>query len=324
MEVAVPTVLGPLEPGRIGRTLMHEHVFVLNSELERNYPDTFDEEERIPDAVAKLRALAATGIDTIVDLTVLGLGRDVRRVAAVAGQAGISVVAATGYYTFDELPTWAKLRGPGTLTGGPDPLEAMFVRDLTEGIGDTGIRAGVLKCATDAPGVTPGVERVLRAVATAHLETGAPISTHADAATRRGPEQQKIFAAAGVDLTRVVIGHCGDSSDLDYLRAVADQGSTLGMDRFGLDVFAAFDERVGTVARMCELGYADRMVLSHDTSCFSHNFDPDYRASALPDWRYTHIGEDVLPALRERGVTEEQITMMLVHNPRRILAGRAG
>src|SRR5207248_10136083 len=140
----------PLGPCRTGRTLMHEHVFLLNSELERDYPDTFDEEERIPDAVAKLRALAATGIDTIVDLTVLGLGRDVRRVAAVAGQAGISVVAATGYYTFDELPTWAKLRGPGTLTGGSDPLEAMFVRDLTEGIGDTGIRAGVLKCGPDA------------------------------------------------------------------------------------------------------------------------------------------------------------------------------
>lgn len=322
METVIPTVQGSLPPHRLGRTLMHEHVFVLSHELERNYPETFDEDVRVPEAVAKLRALVAAGIDTIVDLTVLGLGRDVRRVATVAGQAGITVVVATGYYTFTELPNWANFRGPGTLMGGADPLETYFVRDIEQGIGDTGIKAGVLKCATDQPGITPAVERVLRAVAAAHRRTGVPISTHADAGTKRGLEQQKVFAEEGVDLTRVVIGHSGDSTDLDYLRAVADQGSTLGMDRFGVDLLGSFTDRVDTVARMCELGYADRMVLSHDASCYSHNFDPEFRARELPDWRYTHISEDVLPALRERGVTEGQITAMLVDNPRRLLAGR--
>lgn len=320
--VTVPTVSGPLPPDRLGRTLMHEHVFVLSPELERNYPETFDEAIRFPEAVAKLQALVASGIDTIVDLTVLGLGRDVARVAAVAEQAGINVVVATGYYTFTDLPNWANFRGPGTMTGGPDPLETYFVRDIETGIGATGIRAGVLKCATDKAGVTAGVERVLRAVAAAHRRTGVPISTHADAGTRRGLEQQKIFAEEGVDLTRVVIGHSGDSTDIDYLRAVADHGSTLGMDRFGLGPLLAFGPRVDTVATMCQLGYADRMVLSHDTSCYSHNFDPDFRARELPDWRYTHISEDVLPALRQRGVTEKQLTAMLIDNPRRILADR--
>jgi phosphotriesterase-related protein len=318
----VSTVLGPLQPGRLGRTLMHEHVFVLSPELERNYPETFDEAVRVPEAVAKLQALVASGIDTIVDLTVLGLGRDVARVATVAEQAGINVVVATGYYTFTDLPNWVNFRGPGTMMGGPDPLETYFVRDIEIGIGVTGIRAGILKCATDEAGVTPGVERVLRAVAAAHRRTGVPISTHADAATRRGLEQQKIFAAEGVDLARVVIGHSGDSTDIDYLRAVADQGSTLGMDRFGLDPLCGFAARVDTVAALCELGYADRMVLSHDTSCYSHNFDPEFRARQLPNWRYTHISEDVMPALRERGVTEAQLATMLIDNPRRILAGQ--
>jgi phosphotriesterase-related protein len=320
--VTVPTVSGPLPPDRLGRTLMHEHVFVLSPELERNYPETFDEAVRFPDAVAKLQALVASGIDTIVDLTVLGLGRDVARVATVAEQAGINVVVATGYYTFTDLPNWANFRGPGTMTGGPDPLETYFVRDIETGIGATGIKAGVLKCATDKDGVTAGVERVLRAVAAAHRRTGVPISTHADAATRRGLEQQKILTEEGVDLTRVVIGHSGDSTDIDYLRAVADHGSTLGMDRFGLDPLLGFEPRVDTVATMCQLGYADRMVLSHDTSCYSHNFDDEFRARELPDWRYTHISEDVIPALRERGVTEAQLTAMLIDNPRRILAGR--
>ncbi|MBC3191101.1 phosphotriesterase [Pseudonocardia sp. C8] len=322
METAVPTVTGPVAPDRLGRTLMHEHVFVLNAELERNDPSSFDAAARIPDAVAKLTELREAGFATIVDLTVFGLGRDVARVAEVAAGAGINVVAATGWYTFTDLPNWVAFRGPGTMQGGDDPLETHFVRDIEHGIGETGIRAGVLKCATDKPGVTPGVERVLRAVAAAHRRTGVPISTHADAATRRGLEQQKIFAEEGVDLSRVVIGHSGDSTDLDYLRALADQGSTLGMDRFGLESLGGFTDRVETVARMCELGYADRMVLSHDASCFSHNFDPDFKARRLPDWRYTHIPQDVLPALRERGVTDAQLTAMLVDTPRRILAGR--
>ncbi len=96
----------------------------------------------------------------------------------------------------------------------------MFVRDITDGIADTGVKAGILKCATDEPGVTPGVERVLRAVAQAHRATGVPISTHTHARTRRGLEQQRIFAEEGVDLSRVVIGHSGDTTDLDYLEAV--------------------------------------------------------------------------------------------------------
>ena len=140
----------------------------------------------------------------------------------------------------------------------------MFVRDITEGIADTGIKAAILKCATDEPGVTPGVERVLRAVAQAHRQTGVPISTHTHAATRRGLEQQRIFAEEGVDLSRVVIGHSGDTTDLDYLEELIANGSYIGMDRFGLDTFLTTEERVDTVATMCERGHADKMVLSHD------------------------------------------------------------
>jgi phosphotriesterase-related protein len=198
----------------------------------------------------------------------------------------------------------------------------MFVRDVEEGIGDTGVRAAVLKCATDAPGVTPDVERVLRSVAQAHLRTGVPISTHTDASTERGLEQQKIFAEEGVDLGRVVIGHSGDTEDLDYLTRVIDNGSYLGMDRFGLDGRLSFERRVGVVAEMVRRGYAERMVLSHDASCHSHNFPDDYRAEHLPNWRFTHISEDVLPALRAAGVGDADIDVMLVDNPRRIFAAR--
>ena len=318
--VSVPSVAGPRDNTELGRVLMHEHVFVLNHEYEINYPESWNHEERITDAVDKLDALKAKGIDTIVDLTVLGLGRDIGRVREVAQRTEMTIIAATGFYTFNELPTYLRLRGPGRLIEAEEPMVDMFVRDLTRGIGGTDVRAAILKCATDIPGITPDVERVLRAVARAHRETGAPISTHTDPNLQRGLEQQKIFTQEGVDLTRVIIGHSGDTDNLDYLQALLDNGSYLGMDRFGLDSRLPFERRVQTVVDLVQRGYADRLVLSHDTSCHSDNFPTDYRTANLPNWRFGHISDDVLPALRARGVTEAQIETMLVDTPRAIFA----
>jgi phosphotriesterase-related protein len=194
----------------------------------------------------------------------------------------------------------------------------MFIRDIEQGIAGTGVKAGILKCATDTPGVTPGVDRVLRAVAQAHRQTGVPISTHTHAGTRRGLEQQRIFAEEGVDLSRVVVGHSGDTTDVDYLEELIGNGSYIGMDRFGVDVYLPFADRVDTVARMCERGHAEQMVLSHDANCYWDALPEEMQAVAMPNWHYLHIHNDVIPALKDRGVTDEQLTTMLVDNPRRI------
>jgi phosphotriesterase-related protein len=298
---------------------MHEHIFVLSSEIQANYDVGWDEEARVAQAIARLDELKAAGIDTIVDLTVVGLGRWMPRIARVAAGTDLNIVVATGLYTYNELPHWFDYRGPGTPLDGVEPMVEMFVKDITEGIAGTGIRAGILKCATDKPGLTPGVERVLRAVAQAHKITGAPISTHTDAPLRRGLEQQRVFVEEGVDLSRVVIGHSGDTEDLEYLEALMDAGSYIGMDRFGIDAFLPFEARVRTVAELCRRGRADRIVLSHDAACHMDWFDDDMLAAVAPRWNYLHISRDVLPALREQGVTEEQIDQMLVVNPRQIL-----
>jgi len=321
----VPTVRGPVGAGDLGVTLMHEHVFVLSTEIMANYPEGWgDEAAREDAAVDKLNALKAIGVDSIVDLTVIGLGRCIPRIQRVAERTDLQIVVATGVYTYNDVPMYFHFRGPGTMTGGPDPMAAMFVRDITEGIAGTGVKAAILKCATDEPGITAGVDRVLRAVAEAHRATGVPISTHTHAATRRGLEQQRVFAEEGVDLSRVIIGHSGDSTDLDYLEELIAAGSYLGMDRFGLDNICAFEHRVDTVARMCERGHADRMVLAHDASCHIDWLPEAALPATLPNWHFLHIHNDVLPALRERGVTEEQIRTMLVDNPREIFSRRGG
>jgi phosphotriesterase-related protein len=312
------TARGAIDTSDLGVTLMHEHVFILSPDITNNYPEVWgDEAKREDEAIARLNELKSRGVDSIVDLTVIGMGRYIPRIARIATATDINIVVATGVYTYNDVPMYFHFTGPGGALGDGEPMVDMFVRDIEHGIADTGIKAAILKCATDEPGVTPGVERVLRAVAKAHRRTGVPISTHTHAATRRGLEQQRIFAEEGVDLSRVVIGHSGDTTDLDYLEELIGNGSYIGMDRFGVDVYLPFEDRVNTVARMCERGHADKMVLSHDAACFM-DWVPEELLPALPNWHYLHIHNDVIPALKDRGVTNEQLTTMLVDNPRKI------
>jgi phosphotriesterase-related protein len=315
----INTVRGPLDTAQLGVTLMHEHVFVLSAEIMQNYPESWgDEERRVSDAITRLNQLKAHGVDSIVDLTVIGLGRYIPRISRIAGETDIQIIVATGVYTYNDVPMYFHFQGPGTELGGSELMGDMFVRDITEGIAGTDVKAAILKCATDQQGVTPGVERVLRAVAYAHRQTGVPISTHTHAHTERGLEQQHIFEEEGVDLGRVVIGHSGDTTDIDYLEKLIARGSYIGMDRFGLDVLLPFEDRVNTVARMCERGHAGRMVLSHDAACFNDWLPEALLPQVLPNWHYLHIHNDVIPALKARGVTDEQLHMMLVENPRKI------
>jgi phosphotriesterase-related protein len=318
--MTVETVRGPVSADNLGVTLMHEHIFVLNDEYRRSVPETWDEQRKIDDAVAELNALAALGVSTLVDLTVLGLGRDVARIARVAERADLNIVVATGIYTLNEVPDFFRYHGPGTLLGGPEGMADLFVRDITKGIGDSGVRAAILKCAIEDE-LTPGVDRVMRATAQAHLRTGAPITVHTNATARTGLAAQEVLRSEGVDLGAVVIGHSGDTDDLDYLRRLVDNGSYLGMDRFGLDVFLPEDKRVATVAALAREGLAHRMVLSHDANDHHDSFPPGVKESALPNWRHDHLHREVLAKLRAAGVTDGQLDTMLVDNPRRYFSG---
>jgi phosphotriesterase-related protein len=290
---------------------MHEHVFVQSEGVAQNFPSTWDEPAQTEDARKRLRALVDVGVQTFVDLTVMGLGRDIPRLIDVVGDIPLNVIVATGLYTYNEVPHYFENRDA-------DAMADLFVRDITEGIQNTPVKAAILKVATDEAGVTPGVEKVLRAVARAHRRTGAPISTHTHAASKRGLEQQTIFEEEGVDLGRVIIGHSGDTEDLDYLETLMKRGSYIGMDRFGLDQMLSMEKRVAVVAKLCEKGYAGQMVLAHDACSYIDWFPMEAVRAVVPNWHFLHIHHDVLPALRDASVTQEQIDQMLVENPRRI------
>jgi phosphotriesterase-related protein len=321
----VPTYRGVVSGADLGRTLTHEHLFVRAPELDGDYPDPeWDADGAVEAAVRGLDELYRLGVRTVVDLTVPGLGRDVALVRRVAERTRVNLVAATGWYADDVLPPYFRAHGPGRLVGGPDPLVEMFLRDVTEGIGDSGVRAGVLKVVTGAPGLTPDVTRVLDAAARVHRETGVPISTHSDPARRNGLDQARFFAQRGVDPARLVIGHSGDSEDLEYLLALLDTGVTLGMDRFGMAHTGDDEKRIGTVVELLGRGHADQLVLSQDCAFYSRVTPPSWRRVHTPAWTHDHLSRRIVPRLVEAGVGPGDLRTMMVDNARRLLTGETG
>jgi phosphotriesterase-related protein len=314
----VETIRGQVSVEKLGRVLVHEHVFAMNVEYVVNYRQDFFDERTVAMAAAKLNAAKAAGYDTIIDLTVLGIGRHIPQLAKVAAQTDINIIVSTGAYTFDEVPGPFAFYGPGLLHDAPEPMIAHFVGDIVDGIGGTGIKAGELKCAIDKPGLKPGVERVMRAIAQAHRQTGVPITVHTAPAQQTGLIVQRVLAEEGVDLEDVIIGHCGDTEDVDYLMQLADRGSILGMDRFGFHFPTNTVQRVATIVEMVKRGYVRHLALSHDCACFSDYLPSmEVYGEVLPDSHPRHIHQDVLPALLEAGVTQAQIDTMFIDNPRR-------
>lgn len=316
----VQTLAGPISAQDLGTTLIHEHLFVGHPELDLNFPHPeWDEPSAIARAAEGLEHLWELGVRTVVDLTVLGLGRDVRRIARVAAHTRMQLVVSTGYYTADVLPPYFHTHGPGLLVDGPDPLVAFFLDDILRGVAGTGVRAGMLKVVTDRPGLTPDVVRVMTAAAHAHHETGVPITTHTHAPSQNGRDQLKFFRQHGVNPESLIIGHCGDSEDLAYLRELMDAGATIGMDRFGMEHVLPDETRVRTVLELLRLGYSDRMVLSHDAAFFSRVTPPSWRSHHAPHWHMENIPRRIVPMLIHGGATKEDLDRMLIHNPARLL-----
>jgi phosphotriesterase-related protein len=319
--VTINTYRGPIEAHELGVTLMHEHVFTVSPELAANYPGTIDwnEDRAVDAAVERLCRLKAAGVDTIVDLTVLGIGRQPRLVARVAERSPVSIVAATGLYVLSEIPRYLRLRGAGALVAEDEPLVGMFVDDIVTGMEGVGVRAAMLKCAIDRDGLTPDVERVLRAVGRAQRATGAPVTVHTHARKRTGLDALAVLVDEGVDPSRVILGHSGDTDEFDYLDSLLQAGAWLGMDRFGLDVFLPVERRVATVARLCAEGWAHRLVLSHDAQCHNDSAPPAHMAAVFPNHDYLYLPTTVVPMLRRSGVDDQALHQMLVANPLRIL-----
>ena len=310
----IQTATGPIDGQDLGFTLMHEHVRVGWGPMYQQYPEMFDRKAEVAAAVTKLTAAREAGVRTIVDLTPIDLGRDASLIAEAARASGMQIIVATGVYY--GIPFHFRLRPP-------EEMVALFVRDITEGISTTGVKAGVIKCATE-PEMHEANEASLRCSARAARETGVPICTHTYPANRTGLDQQRIFKEEGLDLSRTVIGHSDDSDDVTYLEEIIANGSYCGMDRMGLPSPRTSEQRADMVALLVEKGYANRITLSHDSCCNFQWAPAGLLEERVPTWNMTHISNTIIPLLRERGVSDANITQMTVGNPRAIFEGTGG
>ncbi|MBO0885544.1 MAG: phosphotriesterase-related protein [Mycobacterium sp.] len=311
----VQTATGPVPAEALGFTLSHEHVTVVyGSGLGVAFSFLFDPEATRAKATRHLAEAKAGGVDSIIDLSTLDLGRNVGMCAQVSRDSGVNIVVATGFWRDIPRLFW---------DADPDFIASVFVHEIEHGIGETGIRPGVIKVANDAEGVTPAGERVLRGAARACNATGVPISTHHWAPLEVGRRQLEIFKEEHVPMHLVCIGHSADTTDVAYLEDLLTSGCYLSMDRYpGGAGQPAWQERNATVTALIERGYCSRLMLGHDYGVRSvvrgmtYDSDPDRHPT-----RYLFLKNTAIPALLADGVTEEQINAMTVEAPRRYLAG---
>ncbi|MDA1003855.1 MAG: phosphotriesterase-related protein [Chloroflexi bacterium] len=306
------TAGGPVDASALGQTLTHEHVNIRTPGVRENWPERSNREAARTNAISRINAAKALGIRSFVDLTTADMGRDPELLREVQAITGVNIVVATGIYWM--VPRYWHGRDA-------DDLAKAFIADFEQGIQGTGVKPGAIKLATDqgAGGMDEVNEKCLRAGARAHRATGLPILTH-NGPPASAADQQRIFKDEGVDLSHVAVGHVGDTADVGFLKSLMDGGGVIALDRFGMDPILSFDERVNTLVKLCGDGYADRIVLAHD-SCCGIDWAPDISqmATRMPNWHMAHISEKVLPALLERGVSEAQIEELMVANPGRLL-----
>jgi phosphotriesterase-related protein len=318
----VNTVLGPVPADQLGLTLMHEHLVIGWPGWEHDAAAPgWKRDDIVKLCVDRMHELKSLGLRTFLDPCPSDLGRDVEVMAKVSQATGVHIICATGLYKEDQgAATYFKFRSQ--FADATHEITEGFLKEISEGIGSTGIKPGILKVATGAHRITPYEEMVLRAAARAATATGTPITTHTDEGTM-GREQLQIFASEGVELQRVIIGHSCGSADLRYHTDMLDRGCTLGFDRFGLEILQPDRLRVAALIGLLGIGFHDQIVLSHDTVwCWRGRALP-LPESIVPNWKPTHVLTNIVPTLREAGVPQAKIDAMLISNPRRLLGGIA-
>jgi len=319
----VNTVLGPVPADKLGKTLLHEH-FVFG------YPgfqgDTtlgeFDREAALNVGIKVAEKIMSRGVKTVVDATPNECGRNPQLLKEISQKTGLQIICATGYYYEGESAT-AYFKFRGILGDTEHEIYEMYMKEITEGIGKTGIKAGVIKLASSKDSITDYEQKFFKAAVKVQKETGISIMTHTQEGCM-GAEQAELLVSQGADPALTLIGHmCGNTNIQDHIRTLKT-GVRIGFDRFGLDGLLGAPSdvvREAVLIGLIGIGYADQLILSHDTVNFWLGRElvmPQPMQEMLKNWHPTHIFDDVVPVLKEAGITDEQLDVLFVKNPQRL------
>ena len=320
----VQTVRGPLDAYKLGLTLPHEHICASSAGVMQIWPELFGGRANfIAKVVGKLKAARDEGVQTIVDVTPADVGRDIRLLAEVSRQSGMHIIACTGHWLYPSLSMAART---------VEELADFFLLEIDRGIEGTGIKPGVIKVATDHEGVTPFLEKALRAAARASKASGIPVTTHTYAADRIGEKQADIFENEGLNPAMVCLGHCDDTDDMSYLTGLVKRGYTIGMDHmtWGTDeakeanaAALSWQQRAQSVKKLVDAGFGRQIFLSNDWY-FGISIAPsgfmDAKEKMNPDGML-FTTRKIIPYLKPLGVSDQAVRLMTVENPRRFFGG---
>lgn len=322
MSKTVETVTGAISVEQLGKTLIHEH-FVFG------YPGyqgdvtigAFKEDEALEFACGIARQIMSHGVKTVVDPTPNECGRDPLFLKKISEATGLQIICATGYYYEGEgAPAYFKFRR--ALGTAELEIYEMFKKEITEGIGTTGIKPGIIKLASSKDTITDYEKMFFHAAAKVHQKTGIVLLTHTQKGAM-GPEQAKLLIELGADPSKIIIGHMDGNASLEYQKAVMDQGVKIGFDRFGIQGVGGTpsdQERVEMVLSLLEEGYEDQILLAHDSVNIWLG-RPPAMPETMRSWHPAHLFENILPALSQRGVSEKQISKMLKGNALALFSG---
>lgn len=315
MTDSIETVTGTIPIDEMGKTLIHEHFLFGYPGFEGDVTlGRFNQEEAVENAVTAARNVMEYGVKTVVDPTPNECGRNPKVLKEVSEITGLQIVCATGfYYEGEGAPPYFKFRQ--MLGTAEEDIYEMFITEVKDGIAGTEIRPGIIKLASSKGEITPYEQMFFEAAARVHRETGILLVTHTQEGTM-GLEQAKLLIDLGVDPAKIVIGHMCGNTDSEYHKQTLQTGVKIGFDRFGIQqlVGAPMDEeRMITLTGLVKQGYENQIMLSHDSINHWLGRPPEMNesvASLVKNWHPTHLFENIIPELKEKGIEEKQIEAM--------------
>ena len=303
----IRTILGDIAPAELGVCYGHEHVIGKPPATAPASDLDFTNEDA---AIRELGLYKLAGGNALIEMSTPDYGRAAAAMVRVSRATGIHLVAATGYNK-------DKFSLPFTRDASVEEMTARFVADIETGMDGTSARAGLVKASANLNEISAAEEKLYRAAARTHRQTGAPISTHSEAGTMM-LEQVALFREEGVDLSHVVIGHVDRFLDIDLHRRLAESGVNLSYDQFAKEKYYPDSERIRVIRQLVDEGFGGQILLAGDMA--KHSYWPSYNTGGGPG--LTFILWRILPWMREEGMPEAAIGAMLVDNPARIFQFR--
>ena len=304
------TVLGDVDPSGWGVTLVHEHLVVDWGELQGRPKLQFGFEDAVGQISAKLDTARADGVGGLGECTPIGAGRYADVMVEVARRSGVAIVGATGFFHEGWTPMHPIARALDL-----DALTDVYTRELTEGMGASRVRAGLIKCATGEGAIPAAEEKLLRATARAHRATNAPIVAHITDSMEQ--EQLDIFESEGVDPAAVCLSHVGGGEGWQArMLGALRRGANVSVDMITYD-FAPDEQRIDVVKTAADAGFAGQVMLAHDALVLQSG--PEQMFGVGPS-DFGYISRVFVPKLIAAGIDEATAWAMVRENPQRFLA----